>query len=118
MSPAEITERVQHLRDRMASHGVPDRIAAIFARYLERGTPPGSWAEAVLHNDLTNAIMLGDTEARAAVPGVVLALYDSAPVWAWGHPDRVRSWRGIGGLRGMHNASQGPQRPPQAPGMG
>lgn len=114
MNGDEVTERVQLLRARMAEGGVPAQLANSFTRYLEHGLHPGSWADAVLRNDLTTAVLVSDSAVLAHLGAIVVALFHGAPVPAWGTDARVTGWRAAGGLRGMQSAAQGLTAPEQA----
>ena len=118
MTGAEALARMATLDSAMARHGVPRELAGLFGRFVHAGLHPGSWAWAVLCNDLDGSVRLADSEARQHLVGVVLALHEGAPAWAWGSGQRAMDWHRLGGLQGMLRGPSGPHRAAQGPGRG
>jgi hypothetical protein len=68
--------------------------------YVEKGIPGGSFFTAVVSNDLMQAFSRADDTNTAAMRDWVMWLYNDAPCWCHGSPERVREWIERGGLAG------------------
>lgn len=73
--------------------GVPAHLRAGLWRYLSQRIRTGGFLEAVLRNDLADAVCRADpalslTELKA----IVLFLRTYAPSSAWGSPEAVEAW--------------------------
>ncbi len=71
---------------------VPEGLRGGLVRWIVNGTPPGSFLQAVLRNDLADATARIDHENRPFLADVVKWLYNYAPSGCWGGPDRVADW--------------------------
>jgi len=60
--------------------------------YVERRRPAGNFLEAVLSNDLTNAINRADNENRKALVEIVRYCYWEIPHRCWGSPAKYAAW--------------------------
>ncbi len=60
--------------------------------YILRGVPTGSFLEAVISNDLREAMARADEDSRAALFGLVSYLHNDCPGGCWGSPERYRDW--------------------------
>lgn len=60
--------------------------------YIESGRPTGGFIDAVLRNDLKEAIGRGDNEAIDNLPHIVSYLYNKAPAGCWGNEGLVEEW--------------------------
>ena len=69
----------------------PDTIRSI-RDYLREKVLPGSFVEAVLSNDLKEAYARADNQNMFAIPAILYYLYNSAPMTAWGSPEKVERW--------------------------
>jgi hypothetical protein len=66
---------------------------ALLFYLLERERPdPGDFLEAVLCNNLKEAVGRADDTNLPALPSLVGWLYNFAPSSAWGSPEKVTSW--------------------------
>ncbi|HRR29658.1 MAG TPA: hypothetical protein P5270_09905 [Victivallales bacterium] len=60
--------------------------------FIEHGIMPGSFLEAVLRNDLKEAMGRADVFNRRKVFEYVQWLYNKAPSDCWGSNDKVDAW--------------------------
>jgi len=63
-----------------------------FRRYWDLGLPPGSFATAVLANDLIGAAALADTWNRPELAHIIQWVVTHAPRGSWGSYEIVDSW--------------------------
>lgn len=68
--------------------------------YLEYGHPVGGFLQAVLSNQLFEAVGRADLENRARLAEYVSYLYNHAPMYCRGSEERVREWIHKGGKAG------------------
>lgn len=61
-------------------------------RYIEDGTPTGSFLRSVLSNDLRAACERADSENRYLLWDIVCWIYNEAPAACWGSPETVDAW--------------------------
>ena len=69
----------------------PDIMASL-RRYIENRIPTGGFLEAVLSNDLKEAVGRADGDNMRVLPELVGWLYNEAPSNCWGSPQRVKDW--------------------------
>lgn len=60
--------------------------------YAEKRRPTGQFLEAVLSNDLFDAMARGDPESREVLPGIVSFIYNRMPGNCHGSRAKVRAW--------------------------
>lgn len=70
----------------------PQNIKESLRRYVEVGCPTGSFLEAVLENNLREAIGRADYMNLVALPHIVAYCYSEIPNVCWGSPTRVEAW--------------------------
>ncbi len=63
-------------------------------RYIEYGVPTGGFLEAVMSNDLREAVGRADEYALENIPHIVAYLYNDTPMGCWGSRENVQSWLG------------------------
>jgi hypothetical protein len=61
-------------------------------RYIDHHIPTGHFLEAVLSNDLKEAVGRADEGNMRVLPELVSFLYNEAPGACWGSPQRVKEW--------------------------
>ena len=83
-----VAELVGALRD----SGIPDHLRDGLVRYFADGILPGGFLQAVLCNNLHEAIGRGDPGSLFALPALVEFLRWRTPAEAWGSVARVRAW--------------------------
>jgi hypothetical protein len=71
---------------------IPSRLMEALQRYVRDGIPPGQFLQAVLRNDLQDAVARGDAQSLAALRHVVGWLYNCAASSCWGRPEAVEEW--------------------------
>ena len=69
----------------------PDTLDSI-DRYITHGIPTGSFLEAVLCNDLMEAMGLADMGNRLALFEICDYIYNETPSGCHGSPEKVRAW--------------------------
>ena len=78
-------------------HDMPEHFYASLKRYVERGTQPGQFLQAVLSNDLREAVGRADAEAMASLRRFVQFCHCDLPSPCWGNQTKVQEW-----LQGEH----------------
>lgn len=63
--------------------------------WVKDARPTGSFLQAVLCNDLKEAIGRGDSEAIQNIPHIVAYLYNDCPSGCWGSPGKYEAWEGV-----------------------
>jgi hypothetical protein len=74
--------------------GLPDALRGGLERYIKGRIRCGDFLNAVLENDLRNAVNHADEGNRNALPAIVSYLYNEIPSVAWGSKQRVKDWLG------------------------
>jgi hypothetical protein len=72
---------------------IPERMAPALDAWIEHGKLPGEFLQAVLCNDLRDAISRADRENLVALPAYIGYLYNEAPGGCWGSPAKVDAWQ-------------------------
>jgi hypothetical protein len=60
--------------------------------YIDRGIPPGDFLQAVLVNDLKEAVGRADINNAAVLCHIVAYCYNCIPSASWGSEEKVRAW--------------------------
>ena len=71
---------------------MPEHTKQSIDDYVKHGEC-GDFLEAVLSNDLTEAVCRADFENLAALEAIVKYVYNHIPRVCWGSPEKVRAWR-------------------------
>ncbi len=66
----------------------PENIKESILHYV-LGRPTGGFLEAVLTNDLMEAVMRADEVNRECLPAILSFVYDYVPADMWGSPEAV-----------------------------
>jgi len=61
-------------------------------RYIDNRIPTGGFLEAVLSNDLREAVGRADDENMWLIPIICTWLWNDAPSACWGSPAKVSQW--------------------------
>jgi len=69
----------------------PDVIDSI-RKYVERRLPPGGFVQAVLSNDLQDAVLRADGDNLLTIPAIVSYVYHEVPSNLWGSREAVNAW--------------------------
>ena len=72
--------------------GIPDYMHGAVERYLFDHIEMGSFGNAVVSNNLTEAFRAADTNNREAMFGWAMLLYNDFPRNAWGSAEIVEKW--------------------------
>ena len=73
-------------------HVIPARMGPALDRWVVNGQLPGEFLQAVLRNDLREAVGRADAENLAALPAYIGFLYNEAPGASWGSAEKVAAW--------------------------
>jgi len=76
----------------LGNSAVPDHLRPGLVRYFADGILPGGFLQAVLINDLTQAVERADPQSSAMLPVLVWYLSAHAPACAWGSREKVLAW--------------------------
>jgi hypothetical protein len=71
---------------------VPPDLVGSLRRYIHHGAPTGGFLEAVICNDLMNAVGRADEHNIRILPAIVSYLYNEAPATCWGREDSFEKW--------------------------
>ena len=71
---------------------IPDRMMNGITRYIEHGTKPGSFLEAIIINDLSSAVANADDENIGNIPAYVAYFYNHTPQGCWGSDAKMQNW--------------------------
>jgi hypothetical protein len=81
-----------HLRSWLIESHVPEHLHEGLIEYIVMRRPTGSFLDAVLCNNLKEAVGRADVFARPHLHEIVGFLYNHAPAPCWGSPERVQAW--------------------------
>ncbi len=70
----------------------PGRMRGPIVRYLVAGRRPGDFLQAVIRNDLREAVCRADDENQTLLLAWVHLLYMHAPPSSWGSPAALEEW--------------------------
>lgn len=71
---------------------IEPRFKETIDRYVQDHIQTGSFTEAVLCNDLKEAIGRADSTALYNLPHIVAYLYNDCPAICWGSTKKVNDW--------------------------
>lgn len=60
--------------------------------YVKEGRPVGNFLQAVICNDLKEAVGRADDENLQNIPAFVAYFYNETPMACWGSRERMRDW--------------------------
>ena len=72
---------------------IPPAVMRSMKGHVELGSPTGSFVQAVLENNLKEAIGRADEHSYAALRQIVSWMYNEAPSTCWGSCEKVIAWR-------------------------
>ena len=78
--------------DKAIQMGVPEHTVGALERYINDRIPTGSFLNAVLCNDLVDAISKADEQNLRAIPEIVKFIYNNIPMNSWRTEEKVREW--------------------------
>jgi len=79
---------------------IPEHLVEGLDAYINYGRNTGSFLQAVLCNDLRDAVNRADDAALMALPAILGWLYWEAPGQCWKSAENVEAWRIKGGFCG------------------
>jgi hypothetical protein len=71
---------------------IPERMAPALDAWIREGKLPGEFLQAVLRNDLREAVGRADPGNLIALPAYIGFLYNESPAGCWGSPKNVKAW--------------------------
>jgi len=71
---------------------IPKRMRASISRYVEDKILPGDFLQAVISNDLSEAMGRADEENMAQLPAYVNYFYNHTPCTCWGSKEKMEAW--------------------------
>lgn len=83
------------------SYHIPPRMNGGIKRYVFDGVRPGEFLQAVISNDLKEAVGRADDENMANLPAYAALFYNHFPIGSWGSPEVMERWIDKGGLNGI-----------------
>lgn len=89
MDLGELKELLDYGRNPFA---IPDRMMPALERYINNGEIPGDFLQAVICNDLKEAVARADGENLRNLPAYIMYLYNDAPGACWGSRDKMEAW--------------------------
>jgi hypothetical protein len=72
--------------------GISEHMMGAIRRYIDDRIPPGSFLEAVICNDLQNAVGCADDTNLHNLPAFVGYFYNEAPSTCWGSREKYEAW--------------------------
>jgi hypothetical protein len=88
---------------------IPEITMHSLEAYIQYGQPAGGFLEAVLSNDLKNAVGNGDDENKEALVTLVYYLYNKVRSDCWGSKEKYENWLRVRGAEGLQQAAKLPQ---------
>jgi hypothetical protein len=88
-------------QNRMRQLELPEWTHEELLDYIHRGQFCGSFLEAILSNDLKQAVNRCMQHEMEFIPRFIIFLTNHAPMGCWGSPENYDQWRKIGGLAGL-----------------
>ncbi len=71
---------------------IPARMMGAIERYVEYAAIPGDFLQAVICNDLKEALGRADDENMKNLPAYVAFFYNETPSLCWGSPKKMKAW--------------------------
>ena len=71
---------------------IPDHMMGAIRRYVDDGLPPGSFLEAVITNNLRDAVAYADATNINLLPEYVRHFYNDEPSGCWGSEANMQEW--------------------------
>lgn len=92
LSDAQREALVARLVAALTASGVADHLRGGLVRYVADGILPGGFLQAVLCNNLREAITRGSYDSIVTLPALITVLAWDFPDEAWGSVARVLGW--------------------------
>ena len=78
----------------MNQYSIPERMRGSITRYIEDRVIPGDFLQAVICNNLSEAVGRADDENIKNLPAYCNFFYNYAPFECWGSPKKMAKWLG------------------------
>jgi hypothetical protein len=78
----------------MNEYSIPERMRGSITRYIEDRAIPGDFLQAVICNNLSEAVGRADDENIRNLPAYVNFFYNHAPFQCWGSSEKMVKWLG------------------------
>lgn len=82
---------------------IPEHMREGLLRYVEQGIAPGSFLEAVLCNNLKEAVSSADHINIKCLPDWITFLHNYVPASCWGSIENYEAWVKTGGIYGRES---------------
>lgn len=76
----------------MVTASIPERMMPGIQRYINDGIIPGDFLQAVICNNLREAVGRADDENLQNLPAFVMYFHNEAPGACWGSKDKMEAW--------------------------
>ena len=80
---------------------IPDQMMGSIKRYIEYGVIPGNFLQAIICNNLKEAVGKADDENIDNLPAYIGYFYNEAPTNCWGSHKRMVDWADQLGRNGV-----------------
>lgn len=80
---------------------IPAYMDEAILAYVNKGRIPGDFLQAVIGNDLKEAVGRADLENMKNLPAYVYYFYNETPTPCWGSREKMNKWAEHSGLKGM-----------------
>ena len=87
---------------------VPPHLRNGMREYIQRGHVPGDFLQAVIANDLNDALSRADEISLVLLGVLTTWLYNDAPGGSWGSRGIMAAWSRLGGLEGRARPQKRP----------
>ena len=77
---------------RFQHYYIPERMEPSIRRYIDDKVLPGDFLQAVICNDLKEAVGRADEENMDNLPAYAAYFYNEAPATCWGSPEKMKAW--------------------------
>jgi len=74
---------------------IPLNIKAAIDEYVDHGHPVGGFVNAVLCNDLQEAVVRADEVSLACIVAICKYVFNLTPAPCWGSKEKVRAWMSL-----------------------
>ena len=89
---AELEAKLDKAATEFIYAAIPTSLVEGILRYAYHGIPPGSFLQAVLSNDLFDAVGRADAHSLRALKALVTYCYMELPEPCWGSREKVAEW--------------------------
>ena len=90
---------------------VPPHLRNGMREYIQRGHVPGDFLQALIANDLNDALSRADEISMGSLGVLTTWLYNDAPGGSWGSRGILHAWSRLGGLEGGARPQPGQPAP-------